>query len=328
LWFAVAVLLTAGACDGRSSERVEIDGSSTVFPVTEAVADEFQNDHKSRVTIGISGTGGGFKKFCRGDTAINNASRPILPVELERCKKNGVEFIELPIAYDGITVVKHPDNDWVDQMTVEDLKTIWEPDAQNEIDRWSQVRDGWPDKTLQLFGAGVDSGTYDYFTKAIVGEEGASRGDFTSSEDDNVLVKGVSGDKNALGFFGFAYYRENDDKLDAVPIEAEGASEAVTPSKKTIASGTYKPLSRPLFIYVKAEAAKRESVQKFVDYYLSEGGPLIEDVGYVALPDAAYEKVRQRFEAGTTGSLFGGEGSEVGVSVEKRLDEAASGGSQ
>lgn len=328
LWLAAAVLLVAGACDDRSNKRVEIDGSSTVFPVTEAVADEFQNDHPSRVTIGISGTGGGFKKFCRGNTAINNASRPILPVELERCKKNGVEFIELPIAYDGITVVKHPKNDWVDQMTVGDLETIWKPDAQNDIDRWSQVRDQWPDRKLQLFGAGVDSGTYDYFTKAIVGEEGASRGDFTSSEDDNVLVKGVSGDKNALGFFGFAYYRENDDKLDAVPIQAEGASEAVTPSKETIASGKYKPLSRPLFIYIKKEAAKRKAIQKFVDFYLSEGGPLVEDVGYVGLPDATYQMVRQRFEARTTGSLFGGEGSEIGVSVDKRLEEASSGGSQ
>ncbi len=328
LWLAVAVLVVAGACDERSGNRVEIDGSSTVFPVTEAVADEFGSDHQSRVTIGVSGTGGGFKKFCRGETAINNASRPILPVELERCEKNGVEFIELPIAYDGITVVKHADNDWVDEMTIADLKKIWEPDAQNDIDRWNQVREEWPDRKLELFGAGVDSGTYDYFTKAIVGEEGASRGDFTSSEDDNVLVKGVSGDENALGFFGFAYYRENDDKLDAVPIKAEGASEAVAPGKETIASGEYQPLSRPLFIYVKADAAGRDAVEKFVDYYLTEGGPVIEDVGYVGLPEATYEKVRERFEAGTTGSLFGGEGSQVGVSVDRQLDEASSGGSQ
>jgi phosphate transport system substrate-binding protein len=323
-----AVFLVAAGCDSNAGNRVEIDGSSTVFPITEAVAGEFQKEHDARVTIGVSGTGGGFKKFCRGETAINNASRPIMPSELERCEKNGIEFIELPVAYDGISVVVHEENDWVDAMTVEDLKTIWEPEAQGKITKWSQVRDEWPDNELELYGAGVASGTYDYFSKAIVGEEGASRGDFTSSEDDNVLVKGVSSDKNSLGFFGFAYYRQNKDKLDAVPIKAEGASEAVAPSTETIANGTYQPLTRPLFIYVKADAAKNKAVSEFVNYYLTESAPLVEDVGYVAPPESAYKKVRKRFDDRVTGSMFGGEGSQIGVSIDDLLEKSMSRGNQ
>ena len=328
LWCAIAIVLVAAGCDSNAGKRVEIDGSSTVFPITEAVAGEFQKEHEARVTIGVSGTGGGFKKFCRGETAINDASRPIMPTELKRCEENGVEFIELPIAYDGISVVTHKDNDWVDSMTVAELKKIWEPAAQGKINNWSQVRDSWPDKDLELYGAGVASGTYDYFTKAIVGEEGASRGDFTSSEDDNVLVKGVSSDKNSLGFFGFAYYRQNTDKLDAVPIKAEGASKAVAPSTETIADGTYQPLTRPLFIYVKAEAAKKKAVSEFVNYYLNESASLVEDVGYVAPPESAYKKVRKRFENRVTGSMFGGEGSEVGVSIDELLEKSTSRGNQ
>ena len=325
---AAVLMMVASACDSNAGNRVEIDGSSTVFPITEAVAGEFQKEHDARVTIGVSGTGGGFKKFCRGETAINDASRPITPVELERCKKNGIEFIELPIAYDGISVVTHKANDWVDSMTVAELKKIWEPAAQGKITNWSQVRDDWPDRELELYGAGVASGTYDYFTKAIVGEEGASRGDFTSSDDDNVLVKGVSSDKNSLGFFGFAYYRQNKDKLDAVPIEAEGASEAVSPTTETIANGTYQPLTRPLFIYVKADAAKKKAVSEFVNYYLSESAPLVEDVGYVAPPESAYKKVRKRFENRVTGSMFGGEGSKIGVSIDELLEKSTSRGNQ
>jgi phosphate transport system substrate-binding protein len=322
------VLLVAAGCDSNAGNRVEIDGSSTVFPITEAVAGEFQKKHEARVTIGVSGTGGGFKKFCRGETAINNASRPIMPSELERCKKNDIEFIELPIAYDGISVVTHTENDWVESMTVEELTKIWEPAAQGKITKWNQVRDEWPDRPLELYGAGVASGTYDYFTKAIVGEEGASRGDFTSSEDDNVLVKGVSSDKNSLGFFGFAYYRKNKDKLDAVPIKAEDASKAVPPTVETIANGSYQPLTRPLFIYVKAEAAKKKAVSEFVNYYINESASLVDDVGYVAPPKSAYTKVSERFEDRVTGSMFGGEGSEVGVSIEDMLENATSRGNQ
>lgn len=330
MWIAVAAGLTLSmaACDKRSSaNRVEIDGSSTVFPITEAVADEFQNNHDARVTIGVSGTGGGFKKFCRGETAINDASRPIKPVEVERCKKNDIEFIEIPVAYDGITVVTHSDNDWVDTISVSELKKMWKPDAQGKVNKWNQVRDDWPDKELHLFGPGVDSGTYDYFTHAIVGEEGASRGDFTSSEDDNVLVKGVSTDELSLGFFGFAYYKENKDKLKALAVRNGDSGEGVLPTKENIADGSYQPLSRPLFIYVKEKAAERSKVQKFVNFYLTDGGPLIEDVGYVGLPESALEKAKKRFENRTTGSMFGGEGAKVGVSVEKLLDDN-SGGSE
>jgi len=322
-WIAAAALaLSTAACDNRSSSnRVEVDGSSTVFPITEAVADEFQNDHDARVTIGVSGTGGGFKKFCRGETAINDASRPIKPVEVERCKKNDIEFIEIPVAYDGLSVVTHPDNDWVDTISVAELKEIWKPEAQGTINRWNQVRDEWPDKELHLFGAGTDSGTYDYFTHAVVGEEGASRGDFTSSEDDNVLVKGVSSDTLSLGFFGFAYYRENSDKLKALAVRNGDSGEGVRPTEQNIADGSYQPLSRPLFIYINAEDAKRSEVQEFVHFYLTEGGPLIEDVGYVGLPDHVLEKAKKRFEHRTEGSMFDGEGSKMGVSVEKLLDD-------
>lgn len=327
LSFLFASALAFGACDGRQSNPVEIDGSSTVFPITEAVADEFQQNHEARVTIGVSGTGGGFKKFCRGETAINDASRPIAPVEVERCEKNGIEFIELPVAYDGISVVVHPDNDWVDAISVDELATIWKPDAQNEIDRWNQIRDGWPDEEIHLFGAGTDSGTYDYFTKAIVGEHGASRGDFTSSEDDNVLVKGVSTDRLALGFFGYAYYRENRDKLKALAIKDGSDADAVRPTRETISKGTYQPLSRPLFIYVNKGAAEKSSVQKFVDFYLTESSPLIDEVGYVPLPDRAYEMARTRFDDRTTDSMFGGEGAKIGVSVEDLL-KGSDGGSE
>jgi len=322
---AVGIVVLAAACDNRGSSLVEIDGSSTVFPITEAVADEFQNEHDSRVTIGVSGTGGGFKKFCRGETAINDASRPIKPVEVKRCEKNGIEFIELPVAYDGISVVTHEENDWVDTIRVSELKEIWRPEAQGEVNRWNQIREDWPDEELHLFGPGVDSGTYDYFTHAVVGEAGASRGDFTSSEDDNVLVKGVSTDELSLGFFGFAYYKENTDKLKGLAVKNGEDAEAVRPTEETIASGKYSPLSRPLFIYVKKKAAQNENVQKFVNYYLNESSQFIADVGYVSLPEETYERVSKRFENRTTGSMFGGEGSEVGVSVDELLDRSQGG---
>lgn len=311
-----------GALENDEPATIAIDGSSTVFPITEAVAEEFQKKHDARVTIGVSGTGGGFKKFCSGEIEISGASRPIAEVEAERCKKNGIEYIELPVAYDGITVVVHPDNDWVDHMTVDELKKLWRPEAQGEIKKWSQVRTGWPDKEIHLFGAGVDSGTYDYFTKAIVGEEHASRGDFTSSEDDNVLVQGISTDPLALGFFGFAYYDENRDKLKAVAIDdnkPDNGKGPIEPSLETIANMTYQPLSRPIFIYVREDAAKQKAVQKLVQFYLDEGRALVKEVGYVPMPDKAYELVEKRFEKRTTGSLFAEGGAKVGVSVEELL---------
>ena len=309
-----AALLTYGCGRSRRTKVVSVDGSSTVYPITEAVAEEFQKDNPDiKVTVGISGTGGGFKKFCRGETDINDASRPIKPTEIELCKKNGIEFYELPIGYDAITVVVNPDNTWVDYLTVEELRKIWAPESQGKITKWSQIREGWPDKEIHLYGPGVDSGTFDYFTKAIVGKEGASRGDYTSSEDDNVLVQGVASDKYALGYFGLAYYLENKDKLKAVPIDAGNGP--VMPTVENVVSGKYVPLSRPLFIYVSKKSYETKPyVKKFVDYYLTHVKDLIRDVGYVELPDEAYELDKKRLEAKRTGSVFSG-GAQVGVKI-------------
>ncbi len=310
--------------DGKPAEAgsIAVDGSSTVYPITEAVAEEFKKTGKGRVTIGVSGTGGGFKKFCKGETAVTGASRPIKPSEVDLCKTNKIEYVELPVAYDGLAVVINPQNDFVDHMTVDELKKLWEPEAQEKVTKWSQIREGWPDEPIKLFGAGVDSGTYDYFTKAIVGKEHASRGDFTSSEDDNILVQGVSADKLALGFFGFAYYSENKDKLKIVPIEdgkADNGDGPVAPSLETVSNGTYQPLSRPVFIYVSKKAAERAEVKDFVEFYLKEGAALSKEVGYIPLPAKAYELVQKRFTERVIGSLFEGQGSKVGVSVEELL---------
>ena len=249
------------------AQVIQIDGSSTVFPITEAVAEEFQKSKKGKikVTVGIAGTGGGFKKFCRAETDISDASRPILKSEIEDCKKSGVQFIELPIAYDALTVIINPKNDWVKSLTVADLKKMWEPAAQGKVTTWNQIRSEWPNSPLKLFGPGADSGTFDYFTEAIVGKAKSSRGDFTASEDDNVLVQGVANDRNALGYFGFAYYIENQNKLKAVPIET--GKGAVAPSAKTVEDGSYQPLSRPIFIYIsKKSLDSKPEVKEFVDF--------------------------------------------------------------
>jgi len=305
------------------SGDVLIDGSSTVFPVTAAAAEEFAAYAPDvRITVGISGTGGGFERFCRGETDIQNASRPIAPDEAAICEENGVEYIELPVAYDGLTVVAHPDNDWADCLTVEELNMIWGPEAEGQITNWNQVRPEFPDAPLNLYGAGTDSGTFDYFTEAINGDSGASRGDYQASEDDNVLVQGVSGDVNALGYFGYAYYVENQDSLKVVAVENPETGECVEPSIESVNNGSYQPLSRPIFIYVKAEAAERPEVAEFVNFYLSQSfTPLIEtpEVGYVPLPDEVYEAVTERFNTGTTGTLFP-EGQEVGATLDRYLD--------
>ncbi|MFB6275926.1 MAG: PstS family phosphate ABC transporter substrate-binding protein [Halothece sp.] len=271
------------------SNIVKIDGSSTVYPITEGVAEEFQKKYRGqyRVTVGVSGTGGGFEKFCRGETDISDASRPISQSEKEKCAQNGIEYIKMPVAYDGITVAVNPKNDWANSMKVSELKTIWKPEAQGEVTRWSDVRSSWPNAELALFGPGSDSGTFDYFTEAIVGKEGASRGDYTASEDDNVLVKGVENNKNALGYFGYAYYAENKDALKAVAID-NGEGPPVKPSQKTIESGEYAPLSRPLYIYVKKSSLDKPGVRTFVEYYMQESKPIIQDVGYVPLSRQSY----------------------------------------
>jgi phosphate transport system substrate-binding protein len=318
-----SVLTPACGSGGKGDQDVvAVDGSSTVYPVSEAVAEEFQKTGKGRVTIGVSGTGGGFKKFCKGEIVISGASRPIKPSEVELCKSGNVEYIELPVAYDGIAIVVHPDNDWAETMTVAELEKLWAPAAQRTVTKWSDVRPEWPSEEIHLFGPGVDSGTYDYFTAAIVGQEHASRGDFTSSEDDNVLVQGVATDKHALGFFGFAYYEENSSKLGLVKIDdgddSNGAG-PIAPSQKTVGDGTYQPLSRPIFIYVSKAEADRAAVKAFVDFYLDEGTKLVSEVGYIPLPDTAYALVRQRFGDKVVGSVFGGEGSKVGATVESML---------
>lgn len=307
--WSIALLMTACAlisCGSRESSgdkeaiegRITIDGSSTVYPITEAVAEEFRLEQRDvRITVGVSGTGGGFKKFSRGEIDINDASRPIKAPEAAAAKENQIDFVELTVAFDGLAVVVSKENTWVKDITVEELKMIWEPAAQEKVTRWNQIRKEWPDEEFNLYGPGVASGTYDYFTEAVVGKSGASRGDFTASEDDNVLVQGIEGDRNALGFFGYAYYEENRERLKLVGVD--GGNGVVLPSVETVKNGTYAPLSRPIFIYVNKNAAKRKEVQAFVNFYLETAGELVADVGYIPLPQDQYDKELQEFAAFT-----------------------------
>lgn len=323
---ALMVMLMAVSTHVVAADKIiKIDGSSTVYPITEAVAEEFQKLKKKeiRVTVGISGTGGGFKKFCRGETDISDASRPILKKEMDVCKEHGIEYIELPVAYDGLAVMVNPKNTWITSLTVADLKKMWEPAAQGKIKKWNQVRPEWPDVPLKLYGAGVDSGTYDYFTEAIVGKAKSSRGDFTSSEDDNVLVQGIVADKNALGFFGLAYYEENRDKLKLVPVINPNTGKEVLPSEQTVMDGTYQPLSRPIFIYINKKSLDKPEVKEFVEFYLKNAAKLVQQVKYVPLPDKAYKLAEERFAKKKTGTLFGGE-AEVGVKIEDLLKREGS----
>lgn len=276
--------------------EIKIDGSSTVYPITEAVAEEFLAEQPDvKVTVGVSGTGGGFNKFVRGEIDINNASRPIKDQEAAACRENNIDFVELKVAYDGLVVVVNKENTWLKDITVAELKKIWEPDAQEKITRWKQVNPEWPDTEFHLYGPGIASGTYDYFTEAVVGKSGSSRGDYTASEDDNVLVQGISGDVNGLGFFGLAYYEENKDKLKLIGVETENG--AVLPSVETVKNGTYKPLSRPVFIYVTNTSAQRPEVESFVQYYLENAAALVQDVGYIPLTDAEYQEQVVKFES-------------------------------
>jgi phosphate transport system substrate-binding protein len=284
-------------------ELISIDGSSTVYPLTEAVAEEFQTQKRGqiRVTVGVSGTGGGFKKFCRGQTMIQNASRPISPEEKLWCEKQGVTYLELPVAYDALVVIVHRENHWVSELSVEDLKTMWEPQKENPKTLWSQIQPHWPKRPLRLYAPGPDSGTFDYFTEAIMGQAKMSRSDFTASEDDNTIVQGVYRDKEALGYLGFAYYMANQDKLKAVRIippweeKEKGAkappSPGVFPQAHTILSGEYKPLSRSIFIYVNSNTLKHNPLlQEFVLFFLNQASVLSHEVGYVPLPETTYTK--------------------------------------
>ncbi len=303
---------------------VKIDGSSTVFPVTEAVAEDFQKSKKNavKVTVGVSGTGGGFKKFCRGETDISNASRPILKSEMAECAKSGVRYYELPIAFDALTLVVNTKNTFLSQITVAELKKMWEPSAQGKIQRWNQINAAWPDQPIKLFGPGADSGTFDYFTEAIVGKSKSSRGDYTASEDDNVLVQGVARDLYAIGYFGYAYYAENTKTLKSVPVVEKDGMKAVAPSESTVLDGSYQPLSRPIFIYVSEKAYAKPEVQEFTQYYLRHGAKLAKEVKYVPLPAKAYELNIEHLAKGKLGSVFGGT-PEVGVTIDDLLKREA-----
>jgi len=321
--FAGAIIIAGAACllgvgaayAAKLDGKVSLDGSSTVYPISEAVAEEFQAANSGvKVTVGISGTGGGFKKSCMGEIDISDASRPIKQSEIDMAKQNGIDFIELPIAFDGLSIVVNPKNTWVDKLTLAELKSIWAPGS--TITNWSQVRQGFPNVPLKLFGPGTDSGTFEYFTEAVNGKAKESRSDFTASEDDNVLVMGVAGEKGALGYFGYAYYEENAGKLKLVPVDA--GKGAIAPSAKTISNGSYSPLSRPLFIYVNAKSAQRPEVDAFVKFFLDNASSLVKEVGYVALPDSAYDMVTARYEKRKTGSVFSGKET-IGLTIEQVL---------
>lgn len=314
----LGIVVAGGASLGAAhaqSAIVRVDGSSTVYPITEAVAEDFQKARRNavRVTVGISGTGGGFKKFCRGDIDVADASRPILRKEMDACRENGVSYYELPIAYDALTVIVNPHNTFASILTVADLRKIWEPAAQGRITNWNQVNPAFPDLPLKLYGAGADSGTFDYFTEAVVGKAKASRGDYTASEDDNVLVQGVARDKGGLGYFGFSYYLENQKKLKAVAID--GGKGSVLPSHQTVEDGTYVPLSRPVFIYVSAKSLDKPEVKEFVAFYLKHASKLIREVKYVALPGKVYDANVERLARKKVGTVFGGEEA-VGLRIE------------
>ncbi|WP_290891553.1 PstS family phosphate ABC transporter substrate-binding protein [Arenimonas sp.] len=313
-FFSMAALAAAGAAVAQS---VKVDGSSTVFPVTEAVAEEFQKANKSlKVTVGISGTGGGFKKFCRGETDIQNASRPITANEMKDCRAAGVQYIELPVAFDALTVVVHKDSP-VSEISIDDLKKMWEPGAQGKVMRWRDVGATFPDAPLQLFGAGADSGTFDYFTEAVTGKSKSSRGDFTASEDDNVIVQGVSRSRNALGFFGYAYFEENKDKVKGLAISWKGGK-AVAPSAANVLNGTYQPLSRPIFIYVNAKSLAKPEIRAFAEFYMKQAPKLVSEVKYVPLPAKAYEYNLAALQKGRIGTKMGGE-NKVGLTIDQLM---------
>jgi phosphate transport system substrate-binding protein len=318
--FIVGSSLQSSA-DAAETAVIRVDGSSTVFPITEAVAEEFQRSTPGhRVTVGISGTGGGFKKFCRGETDVQDASRPITPSEMEACRTGGVKYYELPVAYEGMAIVVNPQNSWLNSISVAELKKMWEPAAQGQVTRWKQINPAWPDAPLKLFGPGSDSGTFDYFTEVIVGKAKASRGDYTASEDDNTLVQGVARDKHALGYIPFAYYEANRTQLKLVGVD--GGNGPILPSRETVEEGTYQPLSRPLFIYVNHDSVARPEVKQFVEYYLTNASPLIAQIKYVPLPASAYQTALHNFRTGKLGTAFHGVSS-AGLKMDEMLRREA-----
>ncbi len=302
----LGALISAAGVAGADT-MIKIDGSSTMHPITEAVAKNFQTTQNDavKVTVGISGTGGGFMKFCRGEIDIANASRPIQRKEAKACNKAGVEYVELPLTFDALTVVVNPKNDWSKTMTVGELKKMWEPAAQGKITKWSQVNPAWPDEAFKLYASGPESGTFDYFTQAIVGKAKSSRGDITKSEDHNVLIQGVASDKNALGFLGFGNYAENKEKVRAVAID-DGRGGGVIPSIETVEDGSYQPLSRPIFIYVNMKAAERPEVKEFVAFFMKNASSLVRGAQYFPLPPRAYTRNMEVFKTKRLGTVFDG----------------------
>ncbi|ESA36671.1 phosphate binding protein [Leptolyngbya sp. Heron Island J] len=295
---ALAGVLTATSA---IAQTIAIDGSSTVFPITEAMAEEYAlSGNSAEITVGVSGTGGGFKKFCAGETVISNASRPIKDIEKELCATNNIDYIAIPVAYDALTIVVNPANDWATEMTVEQLNAMWRPEAEGTITRWNQLDSSWPDEEIGLYGPGTDSGTFDYFTDEINGDGGVSRADYTASEDDNILVRGVAGDPYAIGYFGLAYFAENADILKAVSIFNEELGEFVEPTVENVEADIYQPLGRPIFIYVNTAALADTStgVADFVEYYIeqADAGELILDVGYVPLPEDATDATLEAYD--------------------------------
>lgn len=319
------IMLLLGICMSTLSianaqSTIKTDGSSTVYPITKAVADKFQIAKKNTVdvTVNISGSGGGFNKFCRGEIDIVNASRPILKNEMKDCKNSRIQYVEIPIAFDALTVAVNPENNWGTAMTLVELKKIWEPAAQGTITRWKQVNPTWPDEPIKLYGADSNSGTYDYFTKAIVGKAKSSRSDFTESEDDNVLVNGVASDKNAMGFFGFAYYIENDNKVTAVAINNGKGQGPIPPSVETVENGRYQPLSRPIFIYVNIKAVEKPEVKEFVEFYLKNALLLVKEASFFPLPPRAYTTMLEHFNKKRIGSVFSGIPA-VGLTIDELI---------
>ncbi len=323
----VVVVLFSFFSSVNAQPIIKIDGSSTVFPITEGVAEDFQKAKKGavKVTVGISGTGGGFKKFCRGETDISNASRPIQKKEMDACKEAGIRYIELPIAYDALSVFVNVKNKWIkdDCITIEQLKMMWAPDAQGKITKWNQIDPSWPDRALRLAGPGADSGTFEYFTEAAVGKAKASRGDYVASEDDNVIMNAVIKDEGGLGYVGLAYVLENKGKVKPLAIKNPKTGKCVLPSDKTVMDGSYQPFSRPLFIYINEKSAKEKpEIKEFVDFYLKNAGKISKQVGYIPLPAKAYDMAADRFKKMQVGTVFSGE-IEVGLTVEELLKREA-----
>lgn len=317
------------ANQAHAQTMVKIDGSSTVFPITEAVSEDFQTSTKGqvRVTVGVSGTGGGFKKFCRGETDIQNASRPITKDEMANCKQAGISYYELPVAFDAIAIVVNKKNIWANEMTTAELKKMWEPDAQGKITNWNQVNPKWPNEKLVLFGASTDNGTFDYFTEAINEKSKASRGDYTASVDHNTRVSGVAGNKGALGYIPYAYYISNKDKLKLVGIiggeKSPKKNQAVLPSESTVISGEYYPLSRPIFIYVSQKSLARDEIKKYVEFYLSNAAIMSKQVQYIPLPDSAYKMAKEHVSKQKLGTVFKGE-AQVGLTIDQILKKETS----